>query len=113
MATMPVHRRRPSQEVIAEERARLMDEYAWMERWEQIPTVNRAIERFVLARRPSIPPSLRKAVYERDEYTCQDCGTHDALSLDHIIPFSLDGEDTLENLRTLCTPCNSRRGNRV
>ena len=31
----------------------------------------------------------------------------------HIIPWSLGGEDTMENLQTMCRSCNSRKGNRV
>lgn len=63
-------------------------------------------------RRP-IPVAVRRAVMERDEHTCQLCGATDALSLDHIVPFSRGGLDTIENLRVLCRLCNSRRGNRV
>jgi len=29
------------------------------------------------------------------------------------IPWSHGGEDTAKNLRVLCRPCNSKRGNRV
>lgn len=36
----------------------------------------------------------------------------DDLSLDHIIPVSRNGRDREENLRTLCRPCNSKKGNR-
>lgn len=39
--------------------------------------------------------------------------TTEHLSLDHIHPYSLGGEDTLGNLQTLCRPCNSRKGARV
>lgn len=60
-----------------------------------------------------IRPSLRQAVYERDGHRCLDCGTDQNLSLDHIHPYSLGGEDTLENLQTLCRSCNSRKGVRV
>lgn len=60
-----------------------------------------------------IRPSLRAAVYQRDGHACLHCGTRESLSLDHIYPYSLGGEDTLENLQTLCRPCNSRKGARV
>ena len=32
---------------------------------------------------------------------------------DAIHPYSLGGEDTFDNLQTLCRPCNSRKGARV
>lgn len=61
-------------------------------------------------RRPHIPDSLRRAIYERDGHACLLCGCPDDLTLDHVLPWSLGGQDTYENLRTLCRPCNSRRG---
>lgn len=60
-----------------------------------------------------IPDSLRLAVYERDGWACLHCSSLDTLSLDHIYPHSLGGEDTFENLQTLCRPCNSRKGAKV
>lgn len=67
----------------------------------------------LLVRRKSIPAALRQAIYERDEYACVECGALEDLSLDHIYPWSLGGEDTEDNLRTLCRPCNSSKGARV
>lgn len=63
--------------------------------------------------RPSIPKALRSAVYERDGHTCLHCGATDSLTLDHILPYSLGGPDSLDNLQTLCRSCNSRKGARV
>lgn len=63
--------------------------------------------------RANIPLELRTAVYERDGYRCVTCGSDRPLSLDHIYPWSLGGEDTLENLQTMCAPCNGRKGARV
>ena len=57
-----------------------------------------------------IGAALRTEVYERDAYRCVTCGTHRALSLDHIIPESKGGPSTAENLQTMCRPCNSRKG---
>jgi hypothetical protein len=37
----------------------------------------------------------------------------DDLTLDHIIPWSHGGSDTITNLRVLCRSCNSSRGNRI
>lgn len=60
-----------------------------------------------ITRKISLP--LRREVYERDEYRCVHCGTTEQLSVDHIIPVILAGETVLENLQTLCKPCNSRK----
>lgn len=53
---------------------------------------------------------LRTQVFERDSYRCLRCGSHLALRADHITPESAGGEATLENLQTLCAPCNSWKG---
>lgn len=63
--------------------------------------------------RRKIADQIRHAIYERDEYACVDCGATDDLTLDHIFPWSLGGSDDYDNLRTLCRPCNSRKGARV
>lgn len=63
-------------------------------------------------KKKKIPPNLRKQVYERDMYRCVYCGTHVDLSIDHIFPESKGGELVLENLQTLCLPCNKKKGNR-
>lgn len=55
----------------------------------------------------------RKKVFERDLYTCQDCGQVGGyLEADHIKPFSLFPELRFElsNGRTLCKPCHKKLG---
>lgn len=63
-------------------------------------------------RRP-ISGTLRRQVWDRDEWTCQHCGTHKNLTVDHIMPWSKGGSDDLDNLQTLCGTCNSSKGARV
>ena len=63
-------------------------------------------------KKATIPNSLRKKVFERDEYRCKHCSTHLDLSADHIKPESWGGETTLDNLQTLCRSCNSKKNNR-
>lgn len=60
-----------------------------------------------------VPLDVRREVLERDGHRCVECGATETLSLDHIVPYSHGGPDTVENLRVLCRPCNSRKGNRV
>lgn len=56
---------------------------------------------------------LRTQVFERDFYRCLRCGTHLNLRADHVVPESQGGEATLENLQTLCQPCNSWKGTKT
>lgn len=60
-----------------------------------------------------IPTDLRWLVWERDDFTCVDCGTRRNLSIDHVIPEVSGGPMTLENLATRCKPCNSKKGTRM
>lgn len=63
-------------------------------------------------RKQPIPDELRWAVWERDNFTCQHCGSRQFLSVDHIFAESRGGTMTLDNLQTLCKTCNSRKGAR-
>lgn len=63
--------------------------------------------------RSKIPPVVRGEVYARDGFACLHCGAKTNLTLDHIHPWSLGGSDEIDNLQTLCRPCNSRKGARV
>lgn len=65
-------------------------------------------------RRSAAYRAWRKAVFNRDDYTCQFCGDRAAkghpvvLNADHIKPFALHPELRLDvsNGRTLCAPCH-------
>jgi 5-methylcytosine-specific restriction endonuclease McrA len=55
----------------------------------------------------------RRAVFARDSWTCQYCGTTSHLTVDHVIPRSRGGPSDWENIVTSCAPCNRRKGNRT
>lgn len=60
-----------------------------------------------------IHPNVRRYVMKRDEFACVECGSDEALSLDHIYPYSKGGSDEPSNLRVLCQSCNSSKGART
>lgn len=61
-------------------------------------------------RKVAIPDDLRWAIWERDDFRCQECGSRRFLSVDHILAESRGGTLAPTNLRTLCISCNSRKG---
>jgi HNH endonuclease len=62
------------------------------------------------ARRERIAPEIRRAVFERDGGRCVDCGSGFDIQYDHVIPLSMGGAGTVENLQVLCASCNQRKG---
>lgn len=67
----------------------------------------------------SISLALRYKVLLRDNFRCVICGASPAkdgaveLHVDHIFPWSRGGQNTEENLRTLCFKCNLGKGDKV
>ena len=58
----------------------------------------------------------RLNIYARDDFTCQYCGGRPArteLNLDHVVPRSLGGKSTWENVVCSCLDCNRRKGGRT
>lgn len=67
----------------------------------------------------SYPPdwdARRRATYQRDDYTCQNCGATGGrqargngavLHAHHIVPRSRGGSNALSNLQTLCESCHN------
>jgi hypothetical protein len=56
-----------------------------------------------------IPKEVRNSVFERDGYNCVKCGSKSNLTLDHILPKRMDGEDSIDNLQTMCYKCNQKK----
>lgn len=63
--------------------------------------------------RQKIAPELRDAVLARDGSECQECGSTEDLTIDHITPRTRGGATELANLQVLCRVCNARKGNRI
>ena len=58
----------------------------------------------------------RRNIHARDRSRCYYCGKRvptAEITIDHVVPRSLGGRDTWDNLVTACVPCNSRKGGRT
>ena len=58
----------------------------------------------------------RLNIFARDKFTCQYCGSRphrSHLNLDHVIPRTLGGRTTWENVVCSCVECNRRKGGRT
>jgi hypothetical protein len=54
----------------------------------------------------------KNAIYRRDAYKCQYCGSTKHLTIDHIIPKSKGGGDSWLNLVVACSHCNTKKGDK-
>ncbi|HZD18979.1 MAG TPA: HNH endonuclease [Actinomycetota bacterium] len=75
------------------------------------PSVLR-LRRFVRVPYRVQAPLTRRAVFARDDWTCQYCGAP-AENLDHVVPRSKGGTHTWDNVVAACRRCNSRKENRL
>jgi 5-methylcytosine-specific restriction endonuclease McrA len=72
-----------------------------------------------------VPRRFRRQVtntflFARDQYKCQYCGRtqselkpREQLTRDHLIPISRGGLNEWNNVVTACSPCNTRKANRM
>jgi len=103
----------------------LRTEYGWMVATRQTGRVDLAIGVYVLESLRQLPShdrhitdDVRVEVLVRDEYRCTDCGWHHGiatssdprhhLELHHLKQHLHGGENTAENLTTLCNVCHDK-----
>ena len=80
----------------------------------RMPSVIRMLY-FIRRSRKSVPLTKRNVLL-RDDYKCGYCekrGEHSSMTVDHIVPRSRGGPSAWENLVACCSPCNSRKRNRM
>jgi 5-methylcytosine-specific restriction endonuclease McrA len=55
--------------------------------------------------------SIKKQVAYRQQYKCSSCLLllPPSYQIDHIIPHSISGDDTIDNLTALCPNCHSNK----
>src|SRR5687767_12783288 len=51
----------------------------------------------------------RELALIRDGYACTQCGAENPLECHHIEPLCLGGDNSLDNLQTLCKPCHKAK----
>ncbi len=104
--------------LILKERAEVIEHASWHLHAESFtmarPVVIRLITYVKIPRDAHSRKITRRAVFARDGWSCQYCGTkHGTLTVDHVIPRSKGGGSTWDNIVTCCAPCNRRKGDRL
>src|SRR4249919_3869412 len=77
------------------------------------PVVIRLVAYVVVPRDTHRRKITRRAVFARDNWTCQYCGSRSNLTVDHVIPRSKGGLSTWDNIVASCAPCNRRKADRL
>jgi 5-methylcytosine-specific restriction endonuclease McrA len=104
--------------LVLKERAEVLEHATWSLHAESFtmarPVVIRLVSYVRIPRDAHSRKITRRAVFARDGWSCQYCGTrHGSLTVDHVIPRSKGGGSTWENIVTCCAPCNRRKGDRL
>lgn len=59
------------------------------------------------------PAFTRFNLFLRDHFSCQYCGISEDLTFDHLVPRSLGGRTTWDNVVTACAACNLKKGQKL
>ena len=101
--------------LLLKEKAEVIEHGDW-----ELRSANRTVTRPVVIRLVSyvrVPRDThrrkitRRAVFARDDWTCQYCGARSNLTVDHVVPRSKGGGSSWDNIVASCAPCNRRKGN--
>jgi 5-methylcytosine-specific restriction endonuclease McrA len=103
--------------LLLKEKAELLEQGAWRLHSEHAthprPVVIRLTAYVKVPRDTHRRKITRRAVFARDSWTCQYCGSRSNLTVDHVIPRSKGGSADWENIVACCAPCNRRKGDRL
>ena len=50
--------------------------------------------------------SIRRTILARDGRRCQECGKAGRLEVHHLLPLKHGGDDSVDNLKTMCRDCH-------
>jgi 5-methylcytosine-specific restriction endonuclease McrA len=100
--------------LLLKEKAELIEHADWELRSESLTLARPVVIRLVTYVRVPHDTHRRKitrrAVFARDSWTCQYCGSRGNLTVDHVVPRSKGGTSSWDNIVTSCAPCNRRKG---
>jgi 5-methylcytosine-specific restriction endonuclease McrA len=103
--------------LLLKEKAVLLEHASWELRSEHVtvprPVVIRLTAYVRVPRDTHRRKITRRAVFARDRWTCQYCGSRSNLTVDHVVPRSKGGLSSWENIVASCAPCNRRKGDRL
>jgi 5-methylcytosine-specific restriction endonuclease McrA len=103
--------------LLLKSKAEIVEHSAWALRSEHTsiprPVVIRLVTYVRVPRDTHRRKITRRAVFARDDWTCQYCGSRSNLTVDHVIPRSKGGSSTWENIVASCAPCNRRKGDHL
>ena len=100
--------------LLLKEKAQVVEHAAWELRSERMsmarPVVIRLVTYVNVPRDTHRRKITRRAVFARDAWTCQYCGSRSNLTVDHVVPRCKGGASSWENIVASCAPCNRRKG---
>ena len=103
--------------LLLKEKAELVERSTWSLRSEHTslpkPMVIRLVSYVNVPRDTHRRKITRRAVFARDRWTCQYCGSRSNLTVDHVIPRSKGGDSSWTNIVASCAPCNRRKGDHL
>jgi len=56
---------------------------------------------------------VKSKIFNKHGKACLCCGSLKKIALDHVIPVSKGGENSIDNLQPLCRSCNSRKSDKI
>ena len=100
--------------LLLKQKAEVIEHASWALRSEHTtlprPMVIRLVSYVKVPRDAHRRKITRRAVFARDGWTCQYCGSRSNLTVDHVIPRSKGGSSEWDNIVASCAPCNRRKG---
>jgi 5-methylcytosine-specific restriction endonuclease McrA len=103
--------------LLLKSKAEVLEHAAWELRSEHTaiarPVVIRLVTYVKVPRDTHRRKITRRAVFARDGWACQYCGSRSNLTVDHVIPRSKGGGSSWDNIVASCAPCNRRKGDNL